>query len=166
MRLSDSQIAQVAADAGFSGDALVTAVAVALAESGGNAGNTSGDGGTSYGLWQIHWTVHPQYAPQQLTDPNYNASAAFDISNGGTNWYPWTTWKTGAYRKYLSRAQAAVLASAGVSPILSSSGNSADTSSFDDSGDLSPQFFATGIGVPAAIGIAAAVLVLILIVDN
>ncbi len=138
MRLSDAQIAQAAAGAGFSGNALVTAVAIAIAESGGDAGNTTGDGGTSWGLWQIHWTVHPQFNRAQLTDPNYNAAAAWQLSGGGSTWQPWTTYKTGAYRSYLSRAQNAaaqvgyVAAFPGATAGMDASGNAgADTSQND-----------------------------------
>jgi hypothetical protein len=68
--------------------------AIALAESTGNASDTTGDGGTSYGLWQIHWTVHPQFDPAQLTNPNYNTDAAIQLSGNGKDLSPWTTWKS------------------------------------------------------------------------
>jgi Lysozyme like domain len=68
--------------------------AIALAESSGNASNTTGDNGTSWGLWQIHWTVHPQFNPAQLTDPAYNTDAAIQLSGNGKDLSPWTTWKS------------------------------------------------------------------------
>lgn len=82
------------------------AAAVAMAESGGNAGAV-GDNGTSFGLWQIHTPVHPQFSPQSMLDPTSNALAAFAISSQGTNWHPWTTFNTGAYKQfYRSKANA------------------------------------------------------------
>jgi Lysozyme like domain len=86
-----AQLQQLAADNGFPDPAL--AAAVAMAESGGNpnAYNTEG----SYGLWQIDVVYHPQYQsdPSVLFDPTTNAQAAFQISSGGTNWNPWTTFR-------------------------------------------------------------------------
>lgn len=177
MRLTDIQIAQVAAAAGFGGDSLITAVAVALAESGGDAGNITGDGGTSFGLWQIHWTVHRQFVPAQLTDPNYNAQAAFEVSNGGTYWHPWTTFNTGAYRKYMARAQAAAAQLGLTSPPSYSTltaatagieGQGIDFSSIasfsgDDSSE--PQFFEATSPLLPVIAIVAGVVILSLILD-
>jgi hypothetical protein len=68
--------------------------AIALAESTGDVTDTTGDGGTSYGLYQIHWTVHPQFNPAQLTNANYNTDAAIQLSGNGKDLSPWTTWKS------------------------------------------------------------------------
>lgn len=81
------------------------AAAVAMAESGGNA-SALGDNGDSYGLWQIHVPSHPEYDRAQLFDPTYNAAAALLISAGGTNWQPWTTFRTGAYLPFLPQGAA------------------------------------------------------------
>jgi hypothetical protein len=100
-RLTLDQIRAVAARAGFPDPSL--AAAVAMAESGGYTGAVGDvDLGRSVGLWQINLPSHPQYDPQSLLDPTYNASAAFAISAGGTNWNPWTTFRTGAYKAYYS----------------------------------------------------------------
>jgi Lysozyme like domain len=131
--LSASDIAQYAGNAGFSGDDLVTAVAIALAESSGNASAT-GDkttgarsfGGrnlpvgaaTSYGLWQIHWTVHPEVLngadPSILFDPQVNANAAFTVFRE-QGFEAWSTFgnqpgHNNAYASYLGAASAAVSA--------------------------------------------------------
>lgn len=118
MILSASQIAQVAAAAGFSGPDLVTAVAVALAESNppGNtasynpetqAGAPQGQG--SYGLWQIFLAAHPEFAGEDLTDPQTNANAAYSIyAVAGNNFTPWSTYNSGKFRSYLATAAAAV----------------------------------------------------------
>src|SRR4051794_30602915 len=107
--ISPQQIAQYAYQAGFRGNSLNVAVAVALAESSGNttAVNHNTNGSTDYGLWQIN-SVHSQYNPTLLlSNPAYNASAAWDISSHGSNWNPWTTFATGAYLKYMSQASGA-----------------------------------------------------------
>jgi hypothetical protein len=99
-----TELQQLAASVGFPDEAL--AAAVAMAESGGNP-EAFGDPqfGGSVGLWQINLPAHPNYDPSSLTDPTYNAHAAFDISSGGTNWNPWTTYRTGAYLQFYKPAQ-------------------------------------------------------------
>jgi Lysozyme like domain len=115
-KLSPAQIAQYAANAGFTGQDLITAVAVALAESGGDpnaynpetaANAPSGKG--SYGLWQIYLNMHPEFAGQNLYDPATNAAAAFAVymAAGGT-FTPWSTYLGGAYLAQLDAAQGAV----------------------------------------------------------
>lgn len=85
--------------AGFPNPAL--AVAVAMAESGGNNANI-GDNGQSVSAWQIHMPSHPQYDRNRLlADPYYAAQAAYEISGGGANWNPWTMYRNGGYRQYL-----------------------------------------------------------------
>lgn len=111
--LSASDIARYASNAGFVGDDLVTAVAIALAESSGNPGAV-GDSGTSYGLWQIHYTVHPEFDKSRLFDPQYNAEAAFQLySNRGGDFTDWSTYgdlpgHNNAYLNFLDVANAAV----------------------------------------------------------
>jgi hypothetical protein len=121
-KLTPTQIAATAYRAGFRGAALVTAIAVALAESAGVVDNVSpanNNGTRDYGLWQIN-SVHTQYDKQLLiSDPLYNARAAFAISNKGTDFGPWTTYdrspkhpyNNGAYRKNLPTASAAATSS-------------------------------------------------------
>lgn len=97
-------IAGVASNAGFSGVDLVTAVAVAYAESSGNPAAV-GDNGDSIGLWQINLPNHPEFQNLDLTDPQTNANAAFEIySVAGNSFLPWTTYKTGAYQQYQQQA--------------------------------------------------------------
>lgn len=110
MKYSLAQLQQLAANAGFPDPAL--AAAVGWAESGGdscaqgdpNTGSSpcSGPNGTStsFGIWQIHQTAHTEYDPTALLDGAYNAHAAYVISQGGSNWAPWTTYKTGAYTQW------------------------------------------------------------------
>jgi hypothetical protein len=87
-----------------------TAAAVAMAESRGNPSATNivtnpapGNGPErSFGLWQINTLAHPNYNEQSLLNPTYNARAALDISQNGTNWTPWSTYNKGFYKKYLT----------------------------------------------------------------
>jgi hypothetical protein len=103
-RLSLQDLQNLAASVGFPDPAL--AAAVAEAESGGDS-NAYGDAqyGGSVGLWQVNLPSHPNFDPQSLYDPTYNAKAAYAISSGGTNWNPWTTYRTGAYLKWYNPAQ-------------------------------------------------------------
>lgn len=123
MKLSASEIAQFAAGAGFYGDDLVTAVAVALAESGGNpsaynpetqAGTPQGQG--SFGLWQIYLFKHQEFVMLDLYNPAANAAAAFSVyAAAGNSFRPWSTFsqdnpQTGEpwYAAHVSDAQAGV----------------------------------------------------------
>lgn len=56
----------------------------------------------SCGYWQINLDAHPQYSAPYIFDPYENARAALAISNHGTDFDPWTTYKDGAYKPYLS----------------------------------------------------------------
>lgn len=100
--------------AGFRGNALQVALAVGGAESVSYTDMT-GDAslGGSYGPWQIHHPSHPEYDTNRLqSDWTYAAKAAYQISDGGTDWGPWTTYNTGAYRGFMGRA-AQVIAGGG-----------------------------------------------------
>lgn len=95
-RLSPEQIAATAARAGFTGSGLVRAVAVALAESGGDtaAVNVNADRTRSRdrGLWQINDRWHPEVSDAQAFNPATAAAAAYRISKAGADWSPWATW--------------------------------------------------------------------------
>lgn len=117
LTISDAAIAGYAKAAGFSGNALVIAVAVALGESSGNiyAHNPVGLD-DSYGLWQINMkgNLGPARRKQfglksntELFDPAKNAKAAYAISNGGKSFGPWSVYTTGKYLGYMSRARKA-----------------------------------------------------------
>lgn len=113
MNLSISDIGTYASNAGFSGADLVTAVAIAMAESSGNP-DAVGDaniGNGSFGLWQISSKYHPEYGPDFsiLFDPQTNADAAYAIySAAGDSFSPWSTYNSGAYNTYLSAVGAAI----------------------------------------------------------
>jgi len=99
MSYTYSQIEAIWIQYGGNPAAAPMAAAIALAESGGNpnAVNTANSNGTTdRGLWQIN-SVH---GAQSTFDLAANTRAAIAISNNGANWRPWTTYNTGAYRKY------------------------------------------------------------------
>ena len=90
------QLTQLAYDAGFrqSRNELITAVAAAIGESGGNE-RARGDGGDSWGLWQINLPSHPEYRsnPEQLYNPRTNADAAYKIYvAAGRSFEPFHAW--------------------------------------------------------------------------
>ena len=111
-RLSPIAIAQLAANAGFTGQDLLTAVAIALAESGGNPGVVGDQNitpGGSVGLWQINLRWHPEYTAAMLVDPQTNANAAYAVYRAaGNSFRPWSTFKNGAYTAHLDDAQSGV----------------------------------------------------------
>lgn len=125
-RLTPAQIAAYARAAGFTGPGLAKAVAVALAESGGNpqAVNTNSDRYRSRdrGLWQINAHWHPEVSDAAAFDPAQAAQAAYRISAGGRDWGQWATWKNGAAAAQMGRAQ---LAAAGASKIAPGTQNAA-----------------------------------------
>jgi soluble lytic murein transglycosylase-like protein len=112
--MGPSAIATLAQNAGFAGQDLAIAIAVALSESSGNpnaynpetaAGNPQGKG--SYGLWQINLNAHPEFAGSNLFDPVTNANAAYTVyTQAGGSFRPWTTFQNGAYESNLPIAQA------------------------------------------------------------
>lgn len=110
--LSAREIAGVAAAAGFNRDAntWTTAVAVALAESGGRTDVVNRLG--CVGLWQVYQSVHvkahPTWTTAWLKNPRNNAQAAYVLSNGGRNWKPWETYTTGAYKLHWQEARQAI----------------------------------------------------------
>ena len=126
----DQGLMQTLQNAGFSGQSLTTAYGIVKAESGGraNAYNPTGMD-DSYGLFQINMensdprnpnmgskrnaAYLKKYAsigykgPESLKDPNINARIAYDISKGGTNFNPWTTYTSGKYLQHTSGSSTA-----------------------------------------------------------
>lgn len=122
--LADTQLAQVFRDAGFMGENLITMIAVSLAESGGDPDNVGDEAlvnktwGPSIGLAQIRslWAQRGTGRSRdadRLTDPAFNARAAYEISSGGTNFRPWSMWTNQRYLGFVARARAAAAQLAG-----------------------------------------------------
>lgn len=110
--LTPAQIAACASNAGFKGEGLTWAVAVALAESGGrtDAVHVNGDQWHSRdrGVWQINDHAHPDVSDAAAFNPVSCAQAAYRISSGGTSWKPWSTFTDGAAYAQYGRATMAV----------------------------------------------------------
>ncbi len=121
----NAQLYSTLKKAGFSGKGLQTAYAVAMAESGGrstahNPNASTGD--NSYGLFQINMlgamgpARRKQYglsSNNDLFNPLTNAKVAYKLSKGGTNWSPWSTYKNGAYKKYMGSINFSALSAVG-----------------------------------------------------
>lgn len=111
-QLNPTQIAQVAFAAGFRGDDLAIAVAIAMGESGGNSAALNPNGEHSVGLWQINRDAHGDRFGDDnaLYNPIVNARAAFALYQE-RGFRPWTVYTRGIYEDHLAEAQSAVAAS-------------------------------------------------------
>jgi len=127
-RLSDSQLASLARQAGFEESTIPTIVGIARAESGGNPFALNPDrstGDESYGLMQVNMIDYPDYQlgqsrlrefglkeKSELYDPLTNMRAAKRIfDTQGPN--AWSVYKSGKYKEYVPGA--AQIASTGQS---------------------------------------------------
>lgn len=149
--LSIPQIIAVAANAGFTGNDLSTAVAIALAESSppGNEQSynpeTAAKGGTppgqgSYGLWQIYWKQHQNFDQQSLYDPQYNANAAYSIyAARGYSFIDWATYTGGQYLAFIPQVLAAIGSGTPTGP--GDSGNGIDAASVTSDGGITSTLF-------------------------
>ena len=103
--------------AGFIGNDVAVAIAVAGAESGYQPTEThlNADGSTDYGEWQIN-SVHPDVlATGDWRNVGDNARMAFAIfAAAGHRWTPWATWTSGRYLGWLPQADQAVTVLSGV----------------------------------------------------
>jgi hypothetical protein len=113
--LSIREIYEAARDAGFTPHQAVTWTAIAMAESSGRTGALNDRGEHSVGLWQINVASGVRKNKWgDLTDPENNARAAYEISRQGRDMRPWTTTHdrnkgTGAdYRTYLDDVEAEI----------------------------------------------------------
>lgn len=96
-------------------DDLITAGAIAMAESSlipnnmASNGPTKGcpSGSSDYGLWQIDTCYHPKYTAACLRQPDCNAKAMVEVSDSGSDWTPWASFKSGRYKKYVKSATTA-----------------------------------------------------------
>ena len=85
------------------------AVAVCLAESGGNckATNVNSGGSRDRGLWQINDYWHKEVSDSCAYECACNGKNAYRISNSGSSWTQWSTYKNGAYKSHLNTAKVA-----------------------------------------------------------
>jgi cell wall-associated NlpC family hydrolase len=100
--------ASAAKAAGWPQDQLVTAVAVAGAESSYSPTVENSIGAS--GLWQILQSAHPDLmSTGDWRDPASNARMALAVyRSAGNSWTPWVAYTSGAYRSHIAEAQAAV----------------------------------------------------------
>jgi Lysozyme like domain len=111
-------LAAAAGQAGFAGQALRMAVAVGLAESGGNSRARHRNpptpgcpaGSVDRGGWQLNSCYHPEVSDGCADDLGCAAHAAYRISQAGSDWTPWTTYTSGAYLAQLAAADRAIAA--------------------------------------------------------
>lgn len=114
-------LAAAAQAAGFTRQRLRVAVAVGLAESGGNPKATGHnpptrgcpDGSTDRGGWQLNTCHHPEVSNGCAYQLACAAAQTYRISRAGHTWGLWTTDRTGAWRHHLPAADAAIAALAG-----------------------------------------------------
>lgn len=102
--LTIAQMVAYAKAADFSGNDAAIAGAVGMAESSGNTHAINYV--PCVGIWQINVKAHPQYTISQMYDPAANAKAARAIWQS-QGWAAWSTYTSGAYKKYLPAAQKA-----------------------------------------------------------
>ena len=113
--LTDNQLVELLKAVGFKGQGLKMAWAVAKAESNGRPfafnGNTK-TGDSSYGIFQINMlgTLGPDRRDKfeldlnaELFSPVRNAEIVFYMTEGGSNWSSWSTYKKGAVNKWLHK---------------------------------------------------------------
>lgn len=148
------QVIAVLRQAGFRGIGLVDALATVMAENGkldpssihaNNDPNVTPPaylGSLDVGLFQINTTAHPQYTTAQLQDPLTNAQAAFEISQGGTNFGQWSTWTVGLAESLIGAATAAILGSGGSTgtTVTQTAGVSAQTAAQSPISDVYQSF--------------------------
>lgn len=98
-QLSPDQLNGVLYRAGFRGDALRTAWAIAMRESNGQPGVTgpvNANGTRDYGLFQFNDVHRGGWIDfDRVFDPQYAAEAAFRMSNGGKDFSAWALGDTG-----------------------------------------------------------------------
>ena len=113
--LTDSQLVELLKAVGFKGQGLKMAWSVAKAESNGRPfafnGNTK-TGDSSYGIFQINMlgTLGPDRRDKfeldlnaELFSPVKNAEIVFYMTQGGTDWSSWSSYKKGAVNRWLHK---------------------------------------------------------------
>lgn len=124
--------------AGFSGEKLVVAVAVGMAESRCDPSaryvNSDSHNSVDRGLWQINDYWHPEVSDSCAYNAACNAKEAYRISDQGSDWTPWSTYKSGRYKEFMDDARAAI--GAPPAPVLPSKSVNGDK--YDDALGVDP----------------------------
>lgn len=109
--LSDQQLVRLAANAGWRGENVAIAAAIAKAESGGVPNRTNKVAPDySIGLWQINMLAHGErYGTEaELMVPERNAAAAYQVFLGRNSTFtPWSVYTNNAFTRFLPQMQAA-----------------------------------------------------------
>lgn len=115
--ISLQDAATYARNAGFVGKPLAIVLAIAIQESSldTHSINTNTDGTIDRGILQINNYWHKEVSDNCAFDPQCAFNAGYRISNNGTNFGSWETWKNGHYLRSMPTTQA-VAASAVASP--------------------------------------------------
>lgn len=114
MRYEPPTLAALATDAGFVRGELPTAVAIAIAASGGHPHHDHPTGmagcGRYVGLWGVDVDAYPEWAPADLYDPQAAARAAYDLTRryDGFGWS--AHWRAGTDRPHHAWAGTALVA--------------------------------------------------------
>lgn len=101
---SISEMIQMARNAGFKGAGLVTAVAVALAESGGQSCAHNPSGAT--GILQFMPATAAGVGLSDPTDAQASFQAAYRLSRQGSSWSDWQSYTNGSWLQYQGQVQA------------------------------------------------------------
>lgn len=110
--LTDAALAALVVGAAFAQPDV--AMAIILAESGGDPQATNTEGNTppstDRGLWQFNSYYHDEVTDACAFDLTCATQAAYNVSDGGTNWSQWAAYRAGTYQAFMARAQAAISA--------------------------------------------------------
>jgi hypothetical protein len=144
--LRDAEVAAAAAyQAGFRGEDLVTAVAIARVES---TWNPRASNGSHFGLWQIagsHKGMVPGWnAPDDIFNPLLNAKYAYALyqsrpGSGEAKFADWIPFEKQDYHQYLDLARQAVADTAGTAQITNVADTSCTLSPMTVAGNLSAE---------------------------
>lgn len=102
--LTYKQEQQYLISAGFSPSEAVIGSAIGMAESSRNTDAINWV--PCVGFMQVNAKAHPQWTVEQLRDPAINARVAYAVYKS-QGWKAWTTYTSGAYKKYMGAATAA-----------------------------------------------------------
>ena len=113
--LTDNQLVELLKAVGFKGQGLISAWAIAKAESNGRPFAFNGNvntGDSSYGIFQINMIgdLGPDRKDKfnldlnaELFSPVKNAQIVFHMTKGGKDWSSWSSTKNGAMNKWLKK---------------------------------------------------------------
>ena len=102
--ISMQQAVQDAQNAGFNGTSASIIAAIAMAESSlnSNAQHPNSDGTVDRGILQINSYWHSEVPDSCAYDIACSFKQAYRISNGGTSFTQWDTYKNGEYQQYVN----------------------------------------------------------------